>query len=392
MKGLYGLLSGPAFSISNGIAGLYFGKIADKSNRSRLLGFAAIAWSLTSIATGSVNSFTVMCIMRFGLGVFQGATEPLIFSLIADTIPKKKLPTANSLIKAAPYAGSAISSLLILMIPQIGWRGCFNFMGGIGVLAGILALFTIEEPARGVLNAEESVEENQEQPKEEEDETKSKNPIKMVFGNPIAAACIAASSCRYITMFAFDYYFPAFMLMTYPAYKTQFASLAALCTLSCGLFAAISGGVIAEKIGHKDPRNYSRICWIGAAVAWPCAMLMVLTTNNFWLSIAMLFARYAFGENYWSPNLYMIQKSCKPSEFGSYIGAYQFFNIIAGCISTIGVGFLVNNMGFGQTPKGLGRVIAGVASIGYAGSILAWWKAGNLLKRKSEMTEKLAPA
>lgn len=159
MKGLYGLLSGPAFSISNGIAGLYFGKIADKSNRSRLLAFAAIAWSLTSIATGSVNSFAVMCIMRFGLGVFQAATEPLIFSLIADTIPKKKLPTANSLIKAAPYAGSAISSLLILMIPKIGWRGCFNFMGGIGVLAGILALFTIEEPARGVLDADSKSEE-----------------------------------------------------------------------------------------------------------------------------------------------------------------------------------------------------------------------------------------
>lgn len=130
---------------------MYFGRAADKSNRSRLLAFSAIAWSLTSIATGKTNSLLVMAIARFGLGVFQAATEPLIFSLIADTIPNNKLPTANSLIKAAPYAGSALSGLSIIAIGQIGWRAVVTAMGAVGVLAGLLALFTIEEPARGAL-------------------------------------------------------------------------------------------------------------------------------------------------------------------------------------------------------------------------------------------------
>ena len=70
LKGLYGLLAGPAFSLTNAFAGLYFGTVADTANRSRVLAFAAIAWSLTSILTGSVNSLFVMVMMRFGLGLF----------------------------------------------------------------------------------------------------------------------------------------------------------------------------------------------------------------------------------------------------------------------------------------------------------------------------------
>ena len=66
----YGFLSGPGFALSNGLMGLYFGRAADKGNRSKLLAGAAIAWSLTSIVTGRVDSLLVMAIMRVTLGIF----------------------------------------------------------------------------------------------------------------------------------------------------------------------------------------------------------------------------------------------------------------------------------------------------------------------------------
>lgn len=43
----------------------------------------------------------------------------------------------------------------------------------------------------------------------------------------------------------------------------------------------------------------------------------------------------------------MIKNSCKSNEFGSYVGVYQFFNIIAGCIATIGTGYFSNTVGLG---------------------------------------------
>jgi MFS family permease len=69
------------------LAGVYFGKKADSSNRIKLLSFAIIGWSVTSIVNGSVNSLAALAIGRFVLGMFTAAGEPLIFSLIGDTIP-----------------------------------------------------------------------------------------------------------------------------------------------------------------------------------------------------------------------------------------------------------------------------------------------------------------
>ena len=149
MSRFYGLLSGPAFAISNVSAGLYFGKAASKLNRSKLLAVACIVWSLTSLATGSVDSLAILALMRFGLGVAQAATEPLIFSLLVDSFPAKKLPFANSVISVGLYIGGAISCLSVIFVGNIGWRGCFKYMSAFGVTAGLIALLTLKEPIRG---------------------------------------------------------------------------------------------------------------------------------------------------------------------------------------------------------------------------------------------------
>jgi MFS family permease len=49
----YSLLSGPAFSISYSIAGIFMGLLVDKVNRKTLLAMACIGWSLTSIVSGT---------------------------------------------------------------------------------------------------------------------------------------------------------------------------------------------------------------------------------------------------------------------------------------------------------------------------------------------------
>merc|ERR1712070_706872 len=108
-----------------------------------------------------------------------------------------------------------------------------------------------------------------------------------------------------------------------------------------------------------------------------------LTTDNFMLSIAMLFMKTLFGESFWAPNLAMIKNACKPSEFGSFLGVYQAFCFISGALTTIIAGLLVNTMGFGATAVGLGKVIACVTSVGYGGSILCWWKVSKLLNKKA---------
>ena len=112
----YGLLSGPAFSVSYAISGIFIGIIVDKANRKTLLSVACLLWGLTSLVTAQTSSFAVLCLMRFILGMCVSATEPTAFSILGDYFPKRFRTTANSLMNTANYIGYGLSTLLILCI------------------------------------------------------------------------------------------------------------------------------------------------------------------------------------------------------------------------------------------------------------------------------------
>lgn len=303
LQASYGLLSGPAFSLAFALSGLFWGKAADKYNRSKMLALCCIGWSLSSFATGSFNSLAVLALMRFGLGATAAAAEPLMFSMISDTFPKNKQPLATSLLTAGPYLGSALSCLGIIGVGMVGWRGVFNIMGAFGVACGLLQLLTVKEPERCAM--EEPGNEYCDV-KLDEEQASLIDTIKDLFKNPVAFYSTMGAACRFVNILACDYFFPAYMLMSFPAYKVQFATLSAICIAVCGFASSVSGGMMATKFGPKNPKNYSRIAMIGSALALPC-FLVTLLTNNFWYAMIGLFGKYLLGENFWGPNLAMIQ-------------------------------------------------------------------------------------
>jgi hypothetical protein len=81
----------------------------------------------------------------------------------------------------------------------------------------------------------------------------------------------------------------------------------AICVVTAGLSSSISGGVLADKFGPKNPKAYSKISLIGSAIAWPFFLGAVLIQNNFYLAMACIYVKYLIGECYRSPNITMIQ-------------------------------------------------------------------------------------
>ena len=68
--------------------------------------------------------------------------------MIADYFPSNKVSTATSIMTAAPYLGSGISSLSVIMIANMGWRACFKSMGLLGLIIGGLSVLFMKEPKR----------------------------------------------------------------------------------------------------------------------------------------------------------------------------------------------------------------------------------------------------
>ena len=146
----YGLLSGPAFSVSNAISGIFVGMLVDKANRKTLLAVACLLWSITSLVTAQTNSFAVLCFMRFLLGICVSATDPTAFSILGDYFPKKMRTTANSFMTTACFIGYGLSTIVILLIQRFGWRQSYTIIGSAGILMSIVGFLVIKEPERGI--------------------------------------------------------------------------------------------------------------------------------------------------------------------------------------------------------------------------------------------------
>ena len=82
--------------------------------------------------------------------------------------------------------------------------------------------------------------------------------------------------------------------------------------------------------------------------------------------------KYALGEIYRSPNVSMIQQSVSPESYGSCISAYNFMLTGAGCLATFTFGTIVNYLKCSHDKVLIGKIIAGMCSVGYLGAITFW--------------------
>jgi MFS family permease len=152
MEEWYGLLSGLAFTASFTTFGIFGGLAADKFNRKILLIIACVCWSICSLLTGLIDSFAGLFIFRFLLGFFQAVFNPCAYSIIADSIPKDYLATANSAFNAGIYFGFGLSSISFLLIKSMGWRFAYIIVGATGILIGLVGIWMIEEPKRNLMD------------------------------------------------------------------------------------------------------------------------------------------------------------------------------------------------------------------------------------------------
>lgn len=68
-------------------------------------------------------------------------TIPLLATMTRDYFPKERRGTANSILYSANYFGTALSSMGILLISNLGWRATYGVMGAFGVGIGLLTNF-----------------------------------------------------------------------------------------------------------------------------------------------------------------------------------------------------------------------------------------------------------
>ncbi|MFA5938036.1 MAG: MFS transporter [Sinimarinibacterium sp.] len=153
----FGLLTGFVFTAVYTVIGLFAGSLADRMDRTYVIGIGLMAWSAMTAATGFARNFGQMAAARMFIGVGEACLTPAAVSMLADAFP----PGRRALVSGIYYLGLPVGvggSFLFAAAagPALGWRTSFILLGAIGVVAGILVMLFMFDPPRDARTADRS--------------------------------------------------------------------------------------------------------------------------------------------------------------------------------------------------------------------------------------------
>ena len=152
-----GLLTGIVFIFFYTVAGLFVGTLADRYNRTKIIGVGVILWSAFTAISGFAKNFFTLAAPRLFIGVGESTITPTTMSILSDRYEQKRLGFAAGFYYLGVPVGVGISLLIAgYLEPMIGWRGCFYLLGVIGLLLGFLMLFVKDTPRKNISNKPES--------------------------------------------------------------------------------------------------------------------------------------------------------------------------------------------------------------------------------------------
>jgi MFS family permease len=160
------LLQGAAFAIVYVLAGLPFGRLADRARRVRVVIAGVVIWSLGTIACGLAPSFWALFGARLIVGIGEAALFPAAVSIAADSFPPARRGTAvGIMLSGVIIGGSAAAAIggIVLGAAQSGafaqwpvvatlapWRTVLVLVGVFGLVVPLLCATIAEPPRRDV--------------------------------------------------------------------------------------------------------------------------------------------------------------------------------------------------------------------------------------------------
>ncbi|UGQ11031.1 MFS transporter [Yinghuangia sp. ASG 101] len=135
------------------LGALPMGWLADRFRRSRIIGWAGVAFSAMVFASGLAANAFLFFLARFGVGVAKASNNTVNGSLLADTYPIEVRGRMSAVTYSSARAAAALSPLAVAGIATLagggeGWRWAFLILG-LPTLALAIWAFRLPEPRRG---------------------------------------------------------------------------------------------------------------------------------------------------------------------------------------------------------------------------------------------------
>ena len=109
------------------VAGLFVGTLADRYNRTKIIGIRVILWSAFTAISGFAKNFFQLAAPRLFIGIGESTITPTTMSVLSDRYEQKSLGFAAGFYYLGVPVGVGVSLLIAgYLEPIIGWRGCLS--------------------------------------------------------------------------------------------------------------------------------------------------------------------------------------------------------------------------------------------------------------------------
>lgn len=129
-----------SYNFSAGIIGIFFGLIADRFERKKLLIWCFIFFGIATILCGIAPNMQILFMARLLSGAFGGILNTIVFIIVTDLIPVERRGRAMGIILASFSITSIVGIPIGLIIAEsFSWRHTFILIGVISLLVVLLA-------------------------------------------------------------------------------------------------------------------------------------------------------------------------------------------------------------------------------------------------------------
>ncbi|HRH95816.1 MAG TPA: MFS transporter, partial [Prosthecobacter sp.] len=143
----FGLLTS-VFLWVYGLLSPFAGFLADRFNRSRLIVFSLLVWSLLTWLTGHARSFEELIVVRALMGVSEAAYLPAALALIADYHRGSTRSLATGIHMTGLSVGTGLAGIGGRVAQRHGWSVAFDVFGLFGIAYAVGLLFVLRDPPR----------------------------------------------------------------------------------------------------------------------------------------------------------------------------------------------------------------------------------------------------
>jgi MFS family permease len=253
----FSLLHGFAFAIFYTFMGLPLGRLADRSNRRRIIAVGIFLWSMMTAVCGLAKTFTHLFFARIGVGVGEATLSPAAYSMISDYFPKEKRSVPISMYSMGVFFGGGVAFILggyvvhlvsgaaDVVLPLVGairpWQLTFFVVGVPGLLVVIL-MSTVREPTRRDVVSLSGRSETQ------RDDHSIRAALAFVARNKRAYASVFLGYGLLATAsYGFFTWTPEFLIRTYGWEASRAGYAFGLMVLSLGTGGTLLGGILADR-------------------------------------------------------------------------------------------------------------------------------------------------